>query len=495
MHAIRTAARECLPAALATAAALLIVLATVPAARAAAPREVGVLEPLAIESPHPYPAAERGAAWERTITFPGATYIRLHFSRFDLAPGDFVELVSPRRSAPAVYAGRGPHGSGEFWAGTAPGDTVTIRLHATVGGGEGIVIDSAGRGIVPLFDTAPLRGGDLPMKPGLGHAEGADAEGRDAEFVAEEGSSAGAPPDSSLASAAGAAPEPGLPGLVCGARDWQDARCYEASRPAEFAQARGAALALVGCCFACTAFKVSDSGQFLYSYTCSQQSGNVPGTELLLDYESTECNGSLSGIAGTLEGRSALAADTNAGLDYVLFDTIGDSSAIPCLQLDPRPPALGERIYIPHHPDGGIARLSIESDLDAGGLCQVDPLGVGGPDARTDFGFMCDTGNGSLGAPVISALTGRVVGISHWGACPNAASRMDQIVPQIASLLGGCSDGVPCSLVHGGRCDCNAVCSARERRYVNHGGVCPDCAAGEPGLVAPSPRKTVSAEQ
>ncbi len=174
MRTFCAGAPACVRALVPAVSVLTILLLAVPAARAAAPREVGVLVPLSIESPHPYPAAEPGAGWERTITFPGATYIRLHFSRFELAPGDRVELVSPRRPAPVVYTGRGPRGSGEFWARTAPGDTVTVRLHAAVGGGGGIVIDSAGRGVVPVFEGGLAGEEDLSRSPG----PGADPERR-----------------------------------------------------------------------------------------------------------------------------------------------------------------------------------------------------------------------------------------------------------------------------------------------------------------------------
>jgi hypothetical protein len=171
-------------------------------------------------------------------------------------------------------------------------------------------------------------------------------------------------------------------------------------------------------------------------------------------------------------GKDVLRADPVLG--YTLFTTVGDASAIPCLQLDRREPALGERIYIPEHPWGGPKQLAIQSDLD-GGLCKVDALPATPTPATTEIGFLCDTSDGSLGAPVLSGATHRVVGINHRGACPNAAVRVDLIWPQIAGVADACSNGFACQPAGGAHCDCNGVCSLKERRYVAHGGICADC--------------------
>jgi hypothetical protein len=132
---------------------------------------------------------------------------------------------------------------------------------------------------------------------------------------------------------------------------------------------------------------------------------------------------------------------TDATLDYTLFTTAGDASAIPCLELDNRLPAVGERIYIPGHPSGGVKKLSIASDMDAGGLCAVDAAPYPGNSSNSDVAYYCDTTNGSSGSPVLSGDTNKVVSLHHFGGCLNSGARMDLIVPQISSLLGACSGG------------------------------------------------------
>ena len=75
------------------AVVLAVVLLLAPAARATEPLVVGEHVAERFETPHPY-ASSGGTSpaltWSDRIDFPGATYIAPHFSRFELAPGDFV---------------------------------------------------------------------------------------------------------------------------------------------------------------------------------------------------------------------------------------------------------------------------------------------------------------------------------------------------------------------------------------------------------------------
>jgi hypothetical protein len=45
------------------------------------------------ETPHPYIKGENNV-WSQTIKYEGATYISVHFSKFELAPGDFFLVRS-----------------------------------------------------------------------------------------------------------------------------------------------------------------------------------------------------------------------------------------------------------------------------------------------------------------------------------------------------------------------------------------------------------------
>ena len=352
--------------------------------------KVGELEPLSIGTSHPYFAKAGEPSQEWVIRHSGATYIRVHFSAFDLAPGDALVIASPDGLDRNVYTGLGPHGTSEFWAFAVPGDTAVLTLQSSLGGGYGFEVDSFGRG----------------------HAS----------FII--------PPS-----------EPVVPESVCGTQDWRDVKCYEASRPTEYEKARGTVKALIGCCSSCTAFKVSDSGQFMTNNHCTSSQSGVQSTQLQFEYQMSGCGSGSTGSTGAVMGSSMLA--TNSLYDYTLFTTTGNSSAIPCLELDNRLPPNGERIYIPGHPSGGPKKLSIESTHASNptGLCEVDASPYSGNGADTDVGYYCDTTNGSSGSPVLSGDTHKVVALHHFGGCLNSGGRIDRIYSQISGLLDACSGG------------------------------------------------------
>ena len=84
------------------------------AALAQAPMKVGELEPVSLATAHPYPAGSGANAQQWIVSYPDATYIRVHFSRFDLAPGDTVQISDAAGNESFVFEGQGPHGDGSF---------------------------------------------------------------------------------------------------------------------------------------------------------------------------------------------------------------------------------------------------------------------------------------------------------------------------------------------------------------------------------------------
>jgi hypothetical protein len=130
-------------------------------------------------------------------------------------------------------------------------------------------------------------------------------------------------------------------------------------------------------------------------------------------------------------GDTVLATD--ATLDYTLFTVqdFGSVAGFGYLTLDTRAPGPAERLYIPQYPGG--APLAIAED--AGGNCAVDRPAVDGYGTGTDVSYRCDTASGSSGAPVLSRLTNKVVGMHHFGGCPDAGIRADLIAQKLAGLL------------------------------------------------------------
>ena len=108
----------------------------------------GVVNDFELVSPSPYTSAVAGQAfvWETEAFIPGATWIKLRFSEFDLAPGDRLEISDASGATRHTYTGRGPKDSGSFWALSVPGDRAEIRLYSFGSGGRGFVVEQVARG-------------------------------------------------------------------------------------------------------------------------------------------------------------------------------------------------------------------------------------------------------------------------------------------------------------------------------------------------------------
>lgn len=96
-----------------------------------------------------------------------------------------------------------------------------------------------------------------------------------------------------------------------------------------------------------------------------------------------------------------------------------------------------ERIYIPQHGSGNPKELSIESDQDTNGLCQVNAPSTNGRGSNTDIGYYCDTIGGSSGSPVVAASSNRVIALHHLGGCYNKGAKISKIWPQVATYFNG----------------------------------------------------------
>ncbi|MCK4341239.1 MAG: hypothetical protein KAY37_05885 [Phycisphaerae bacterium] len=80
--------------------------------------------------------------WRYELIHPGATYIALHFTDFDLAPGDYLMVSDPEGEQTYTMEGRGKMDAGTFWAQHIKGDIVILELvKMSPEGGRGFRID------------------------------------------------------------------------------------------------------------------------------------------------------------------------------------------------------------------------------------------------------------------------------------------------------------------------------------------------------------------
>jgi V8-like Glu-specific endopeptidase len=102
--------------------------------------------------------------------------------------------------------------------------------------------------------------------------------------------------------------------------------------------------------------------------------------------------------------------DTDEGLDFTLIKLEGSPGArwgVP--KWDRTAPISGTAIYIVQHPGGEPKRVALDG-------CVVKTASAVGAFAeqQTDFGHLCDTGEGSSGAPVFD-MNNHVIGLHHLG--------------------------------------------------------------------------------
>ncbi|MFN7966929.1 MAG: trypsin-like peptidase domain-containing protein [Acidobacteriota bacterium] len=345
-----------------------------------------------IETPHPY-----REGWSTVIHHPGASYIAVHFERFELAPGDRLELTDPNGTYLHTYTGRGfEERGGDFWGLSILGDTMIVTLRAQQSADNdkfGVLIDRWTHGF-PNVDPGP------------------DA--------------------------------------VCGTKDFKDVECYRSSFPTEFSKSRAVVRLIKNGAAHCTGWLASCQNHIITNQHCVGSQAELNQIEFQFDYKTPNCGSGTATVALQLQGGTLLESD--APLDYALITPAlagnDPQATYGFLQWDKdRLPSIDERIYIPGHPSGVPKIIALESTdtvHDQSGKCEV--YSTNEPACQTsgppDVGYYCDTEGGSSGSPVISGNTHKVVALHHCASCPNRGVPIKNVYAAIQSSahpLPGCS--------------------------------------------------------
>ncbi|WP_158893720.1 trypsin-like serine peptidase [Amycolatopsis anabasis] len=328
-----------------------------------------------------------------TIDRPGAWYVKVHVTGLHLQPGDVLTVASPDGSETHTYSAdvtgnpaASPDATG-FWALSITGQTAVVSLRGPDGAAapaSRATVDRITRGFTPQ------------------------------EF---------------------AATTPIQPYSICGRNDYKDAVCYQSSNPTEFGKTPPVARLLMNGGSLCTGWRVGASNRVLTNNHCIGNASTAANTEVWFNYQCTTCGGSTNAPVTKVLGSTLLK--TNAALDYTLFDVkdFGKISSFGYLELDTTLPAVGDEMYIIGHPSAKPKKVSLADDQSTGGICKVTAVKVQGDSAQSDIAYKCDTEGGSSGSPVLSRKTQKVIGLHHWGGCPNQGVRIDLIAAQIGSLL------------------------------------------------------------
>lgn len=375
--------------------------------KAATVRQAGRAEAGRVEAAHAvlgYLDADRSA----TLRYPGAEYVKVHFSQLLLLPGDYLTVSDPERTevhridGDAVGSVLGTAGR---WAMSVTGDTALVELHSSnldllgLGGAVarlGVVIDKVSRG-----HTEPER---------AAASESYQRAKRDAARTGREET-------------------------ICGSDQKADAVCYRATEPVVYHRSKAVARMLIGGIELCTAWRVGPRNLLLTNNHCVADKSETADVEVWFNYQCAECGG-YDVFRPTKVWLSELVA-TDRTLDFSLF-SVTDFDLVQkfgYLELDLRRPAKGEELYIPQHPAGAPAMVAISSDRDRAGNCAVEDSDYDGYAKDTDISYYCDTEGGSSGSPVLSRRTNKVIALHHFGGCPNSGVRMELINKKLADLL------------------------------------------------------------
>ncbi|MFD9705001.1 trypsin-like serine peptidase [Lentzea sp. NPDC059081] len=219
---------------------------------------------------------------------------------------------------------------------------------------------------------------------------------------------------------------------ICGTNDYKDAVCYQSSNPTEFGKTASVAKLLRNGSSLCTAWRVGPNNRMLTNNHCFT---SVSGIEVWFNYQCPTCGGTASATVTKVLASQVLKTD--APLDYTLFsvNNFAAISSFGYLELDARVPDVGEEMYVIGHPAGKLKKLSLRDTQNGSGYCIVRAVRVAGNVSQSDISYMCDTEGGSSGSPVLSRRTHKVIGLHHFGGCPNQGVRIDLVAAQISSLL------------------------------------------------------------
>lgn len=364
--------------------------------------KVGEYEYKVFETPHPYPAGsiEGRLVHEIKIKHDGASYIVVHFEKFELGPKDYVVIRDPEGMAKHVYTGKGYLNGENFYSMSVQGDTAIIRLYSYQEEAKyyGYRIDYYAHGY-PIWRLPE------PLFPYVGIES------------------------------------------ICGANDYQDVICFQSSFPTEYDKSRAGIRLLESGSALCSAWLISCENHVITNNHCFASQSELNNVEFQFMYDRPGCGSGTATPQLQLYGGTFLR--TSQTYDYTLVIPAlngNDPQAVyGYIQVDPRVPEIGELMYIVGHPSGYPKKISLYSDqsADTGGVCRVQSVTEGscwgsGP----DVGYYCDTEGGSSGSVVLSRNTYKAIALHHCGGCLNTGVRIIDVYNDIqasSTPLPGCS--------------------------------------------------------
>ena len=343
-----------------------------------------------------------GYGRRESFSYPGASYVKLHFDRMAMLPGDYLTVSDPAGTESYRYDAPGKLSAAAIdkWAMSVTGDTAVLEMHRAADplgvtsllGSIGVHVDRVARGFSRTEQAK------VPQ-------ERLTAPGRT-----------------------------GREESVCGDDQSRDAVCYKSADPVAYSRSKAVARLLINGTELCTGWRVGLKNRMLTNNHCFDNSDDAYETEVWFNYQCAVCRGYDTFQPTKVWGDQVLA--TNHVYDFTLF-TVDDFVAVKkfgYLTLDTTRPAKGQDLFVPQHPAGEPTRIAGARGETAGN-CVVTDNAYDGYATDSDVSYYCDTAGGSSGSPVLSRRTSKVVALHHFGGCPNSGVRGDLLAAKLARYL------------------------------------------------------------
>jgi V8-like Glu-specific endopeptidase len=357
--------------------------------------EAGTVLDFKAESPSP---AVDG--WTQSYSFPGATFLRLHFKAFNLASGDKLTVSSPDGTQAWEYTGKGVNNNGDFWSFAITGSEVRLSLYAPSGKSAGFQIVEVGYGTVPLEPSQPMID------------------------------------------------------IIVGSDGREDVACHTNEPVVNNAQKAVARLLFTvkRTQYLCTGELVrgSQDNMLITNNHCIADQKVTSTLEARFNYQYTTCGGN------TLEATTSYAGGTflmtnaerynrrspnTTGLDFTLLTLQGTPEAT-WGELTPttQNPSTGTQMNFIQHGAGLPKQIGYWEDEEQTVRCNVATVAqtYGSAKPNSQIGYGCDSEGGSSGSAITRASDGKVIGLHHYGGVTpdlNSASMMSLICSAASSYL------------------------------------------------------------
>jgi len=338
-----------------------------------------------IVTPHPYPVGDAGElVWSYVIHETGASWLKPRFSQFKITDEDYIELIDMEGNIVETIRSSDLYGKDSrftiipdikgvsFWGPAIDGNQITVNLYRGKRNRKGWGFKIDQVGV----GAKPILGEDLSTVESICGSDNKTS-------IACAGSSY-----QTL-------------GRSVGRMSYQKGSSW----------------------YVCTGFLVScNSSHFLTNEHCITSQTEVNTLQVRFYYRLSSCGGSNASYS-TYYGSSFVTDNTS--YDFCLLTLSGSpQNTYGYLTLINGNPVQGEDIYIIQHPAGRRQEI---------GYGTVNSTSA---NSGKDFNYYVDTEGGSSGSPVFAEYEDQVLGLHHFGGCPNSAVKMNYIYEYITNYLG-----------------------------------------------------------